>query len=205
MNIAKNVTFAVRIPFERGTKSDASAWAGRNLPVEDTLLVKVTTDRGLQGLSEPFGLRGVPSAGLAVDELPVEKLDKHEALTRLHRPERPTKLPSDTSSNQSDVRIRSFVLAFVGMLCATFIGFVSEIRPLSPNSPDHGYDEALGARTSSLSSANFPMNSSDDDAAIVGGTMGSPDRPAVRATVGCVDASSTANLHAKTIGGDHVD
>jgi hypothetical protein len=97
------------------------------------------------------------------------------------------------------------VLAFVGMLCATLIGFVSEIRPLDQNSPDHGYDEALGTQTSSLSSANFPRNSPDDGAAIVRGAKGGPDRRGVRATVGCVDAPSTANFHANTIGGGHVD
>src|SRR5208282_5187978 len=137
--------------------------------------------------------------------LPGEKLHQDEALARLHRQERSTKLPSDTPSNRSDVRVRSFVLAFVGMLCATFIGFVSEIRPLDPNSPDRVYDEAPGTQTSSLSSADFPMNSSDDGAAIVRGEKGGPDGRRVRATVGCVDALSTANLHAKTIGGDHVD
>lgn len=62
--------------------------------------------------------------------LPEERIQQHEALVRLQRQERPRKLPSYALSNRSDVRVRSLVPAFVGMLCATFIGFASEIRPL---------------------------------------------------------------------------
>ena len=46
--------------------------------------------------------------------------------------------------------VGSFVLAFVGMLCATFIGFESEMRPLAPDLPDRGYDEALETQTYSV-------------------------------------------------------
>jgi L-alanine-DL-glutamate epimerase-like enolase superfamily enzyme len=69
MIIAKIETFALRIPFKKGFKSDASAWGDRNSPAADSLLVKVTTDQGLEGWGEAFGFRAVASAKLAVDEL----------------------------------------------------------------------------------------------------------------------------------------
>jgi L-alanine-DL-glutamate epimerase-like enolase superfamily enzyme len=59
----------LRIPFKAGSKSDASAWGDRNLPAADSLLVKVTTDSGLEGWGEAFGFRAVASAKLAIDEL----------------------------------------------------------------------------------------------------------------------------------------
>ncbi len=184
MNIAKIETFAVRIPSKQGTQSDASAWGDGHLPAADC---------------------AGASPRLAVDELPAEIARQDGALVRFRRQERPAKLPSEPSSDRSEVRIRSFVLAFVGMLCATFIGFVSEIRPLDPSSPDHGYDEALGTQTSSLSSANFPRNGSDEGAEIFAGAKGGKERLGVRATVGCVDASLNASLCPKTGGGGHVD
>ena len=69
MIIAKIETFALRIPFKKGIKSDTSAWGDRNSPAADSLLVKVTTDQGLEGWGEAFGFRAVASAKLAVDEL----------------------------------------------------------------------------------------------------------------------------------------
>jgi L-alanine-DL-glutamate epimerase-like enolase superfamily enzyme len=62
-------TVPLRIPFKAGTKSDASAWGDSNLPVADSLLVKVTTDQGLVGWGEAFGFRAVSSAKLAIDQL----------------------------------------------------------------------------------------------------------------------------------------
>jgi len=69
MIIAKVETFPVRIPFKSGSKSDAAAWGDKDLPAADSLLVKVTTDQGLEGWGEAFGFRAVTSAKLAVDEL----------------------------------------------------------------------------------------------------------------------------------------
>jgi Mandelate racemase / muconate lactonizing enzyme, N-terminal domain len=60
---------ALRIPFKAGIKSDASAWGDSNLPVADSLLVKVTTDQGLVGWGEAFGFRAVASAKLAIEQL----------------------------------------------------------------------------------------------------------------------------------------
>ena len=69
MIIAKIETFPLQIPFKPGTRAAASAWGGEGLMVADSLLVKVTTDQGLEGWGETFGFRAVPSAKLAIDEL----------------------------------------------------------------------------------------------------------------------------------------
>ncbi|MBV8244127.1 MAG: hypothetical protein JOY75_25380 [Hyphomicrobiales bacterium] len=98
-----------------------------------------------------------------LDGLPPRgRLQQEEVSAPLHRQKGPKDVPLDAPSIQSDVRVRSFALAFVGMVCATAIGFVSEIRPLKPDSADYGYDEALGTETSSLSSANFVSNCPGD-------------------------------------------
>ena len=88
-------------------------------------------------------------------------LQQEEAPAPLHREGRRTNLPLDAPSLQLDPRVRSFALAFVGMLCATVIAFVSEIRSLKQHSPNYGYDEALGTETSPLSTANLLSNCSD--------------------------------------------
>jgi L-alanine-DL-glutamate epimerase-like enolase superfamily enzyme len=67
--ITKIETFPLRIPFKPGSKSDGAARGDKNLPVADSLLVKVTTDQALVGWGETFGFRAVTSAKLAIDEL----------------------------------------------------------------------------------------------------------------------------------------
>ena len=69
MIITSIETFPLRIPFKAASKSDASAWGDSNLPAADSLLVKVTADKGLEGWGEAFGFRAVASTKLAVDEL----------------------------------------------------------------------------------------------------------------------------------------
>ena len=69
MIITKIETFPLRIPFKPDSKSDAAAWGDKNLQAADSLLVKVTTDQGLEGWGETFGFRAVASAKLAIDEL----------------------------------------------------------------------------------------------------------------------------------------
>jgi L-alanine-DL-glutamate epimerase-like enolase superfamily enzyme len=69
MIIAKIETLPLRIPFKSGAGAAASAWGDKGLPAADSLLVKVTTDRGLEGWGETFGFRAVSSAKLAIDEL----------------------------------------------------------------------------------------------------------------------------------------
>jgi hypothetical protein len=141
--------------------------------------------------------RGIPN-----DQIEITALQKIPvARRRLIR----ARLVDDAPMDTSEIRLRSFALAVVGMLCATVIGFVSEIRPLNPNSPDYGYDEALGTQTSSLSSASFLSNSDDDGAAIPGASKDGLDRLGVSAIVAHVAASSAAKLHAKAIGGNHVE
>lgn len=69
MLIAKVEPFPVRIPFKRGSRSAPAAWGDKDLPAADSLLVKVTTDQGLEGWGEAFGFRAVTSAKLAIEEL----------------------------------------------------------------------------------------------------------------------------------------
>ena len=69
MIIAKVETFPLRIPFKPGSRSDAAAWGDKDLPAADSLLVKVTTDEGLEGWGEAFGFKAATSVRLAVDEL----------------------------------------------------------------------------------------------------------------------------------------
>jgi len=69
MKIAKIETFPLRIPFKPGTVSADAVWGDKNQPTADSLLVKVTTENGIEGWGEAFGFRAVRSAKLAVDEL----------------------------------------------------------------------------------------------------------------------------------------
>ncbi len=185
-------TFAARIPFKEGIPSDASTAGNPNFAAAVSRFATDATDQSLQDLGEASGFSAAAAGGLRAGGL-----RQGEAPVRAPRQERP-------SSDRSDVRIGSFVLASIGMLCAAFLGFVSEIRPLDPNSPDRGYDEALGNRTLSVSSANFPRDRCDEGAPIFGAAMGGRERTGVRATVGCVDAW-TADLNAKPRGGNHVE
>jgi hypothetical protein len=59
MIVIRIKSFPLHIPFKAGSKSDASAWGDRNLPAVDSLLVKVTTDEGLEGWAGRFAF--VPS------------------------------------------------------------------------------------------------------------------------------------------------
>ena len=80
-----------------------------------------------------------------VGELPTRgRLQQEETPAPLHRQKGRTDLRLHPPWVQADVRVKSFALAFVSMLCATVIGFVSEIRPLKSDLPDYGYNEALG-------------------------------------------------------------
>jgi len=49
MIIAKIGTFPLRIPVKSGSKSNAAACGDKDLPAADSLLVKMTTDEGLEG------------------------------------------------------------------------------------------------------------------------------------------------------------
>ena len=69
MIIAKIETFPLRIPFKPGIQAAASPWGDKNLPTADYLLVKVTTDQGVEGWGETFGFSAVSSAKLSIDEL----------------------------------------------------------------------------------------------------------------------------------------
>ena len=69
MIIAKMETFPLSIPFKPDTRAAASAWGDKGLPGAYSLLIKVTTDRGLEGGERLFGFRAVRSAKLAIEEL----------------------------------------------------------------------------------------------------------------------------------------
>ena len=120
-----------------------------------------------------------------------------------HAPRRPASETSGTAGDPKHHPVGSFVLAFVGMLCATFIGFVSEMRPLTPDLPNRGYDEALGTQTYSVPSVTIPAKGSDGGA-IAGRLRRGPKTAATEAAVACVAVSATANLQ-RTAGGDHVE
>jgi L-alanine-DL-glutamate epimerase-like enolase superfamily enzyme len=66
--VATIETIPLRIPFKTGGHADAYLW-GDKLTAEDSLLVKVTTNTGVEGWGEAFGFGAVASAKLAVDEL----------------------------------------------------------------------------------------------------------------------------------------
>jgi L-alanine-DL-glutamate epimerase-like enolase superfamily enzyme len=67
--IDKIETFPLRIPFRAGSRAAASDWLDEGAPAADSLLVKVTTDDGVEGWGETFGFRAVSSAKLAIEEL----------------------------------------------------------------------------------------------------------------------------------------
>ena len=54
MIIAKIDTFPLRIPFKPDTQTAASAWGDKGLLVADSLLVRITTDQGLEGWGETY-------------------------------------------------------------------------------------------------------------------------------------------------------
>jgi hypothetical protein len=126
--------------------------------------------------------------------VPGDRLQQEEAPGRLHRQGRPTDVAPNAAPIRSDVWVRLFAFAFVGLLCAAVIGFVSEIRPLKPDKPDYGYDEALGTETSSLSSANFVSNCSGDSPATAGASKDGLDGRGVSAIAAHAAESPTANF-----------
>ena len=90
--------------------------------------------------------------------------------------------------------MKSFALAFVSMLCATVIGFVSEIRPLEPDSPDYGYDEALGPESSFLSRARLQSNCSGASQGTAEAFSGGSDRLRISAMAAHAAALPTASV-----------
>ncbi|MBV8576501.1 MAG: hypothetical protein JOZ58_15905 [Acetobacteraceae bacterium] len=112
---------------------------------------------------------------------PGERLQQEEAPARRDRQEGLPEITFDAPSVQSDVRVTWFALAFVGFLCTMFIAFVSEIGPLRLLSSEYGYDEAVGTKTSSLSSANFLTSCVDDSPRTDGVSKDGLDRLGVSA------------------------
>ena len=106
---------------------------------------------------------------------PRGRLQQEETPAPLHRQKGRTDLRLHPPWVLADVRVKSFALAFLSMLCATVIGFVSEIRPVKSDSPDDGCDEALGTETSFLSRARLHSNCSGSQGAAEA-SNGGPDR-----------------------------
>ena len=103
-------------------------------------------------------------------------------------------VPLDSPWVQADARVKPFALAFVSMLCATVIGFVSEIRPLKSASPDYGYDEALGTETSFLSRARLQSNCSRASQGAVEASNGGSDRLRISAMAAHAAALPNASV-----------
>jgi hypothetical protein len=118
---------------------------------------------------------------------PIE-LQQQEARAPLHSQ------AHNAPSLQSGVRVRAVALAFIGMLCATVISFVSEIRSLKQHSSNYGYDEALGTESSSLSGANFLSNCSNDSRATVRASKDGLDGLGVSAIAAHPVGSPTASF-----------
>jgi len=69
MIISRIETFPLRIPFRAGARPGASPTTLGHPPAVDSLLVRVTTDDGLEGWGEAFGFEATPLASRAVLEL----------------------------------------------------------------------------------------------------------------------------------------
>jgi len=144
--------------------------------------------------ARPAGVSTIDPADID-ERSPRERLQQEEAPAPRHWQERPTDVSLDAPSNRSEVRVRLFAFAFVALLCAMVVGFASEIRPLRLDSPDHGYDEALGTQTSSQSNANFLSNCSDAAPATAARRSNDGlDKLGVGAIAAHAAASATANF-----------
>ena len=69
MIIAAIEAIPLRIPFRAGARSDAGVWGDRGMPAAESLLVKVTTDDGVTGWGEAFGLRAVAAVKAALETM----------------------------------------------------------------------------------------------------------------------------------------
>lgn len=68
-NIVAIDAIPLRIPFSAGGRPDAGPWGARGMKAVDALIVKVTTEQGLTGWGESFGLTAVPAVKAAIDHL----------------------------------------------------------------------------------------------------------------------------------------
>ena len=150
----------------------------------------------------PFGV--FTSDGADLDALlPGVRLPEARAL--LHRRQRPKDVIHHAGPDGLALRISSFAFLFVGLLCAAAIAFAFEMRPIDPNSPDYGYDEALVTQMSRPLSAEFLSNCSDHEAGITGRSKDGFDRLGISTIVARGAPSSAANLQATARGVYHVE
>jgi hypothetical protein len=104
-----------------------------------------------------------------------------------------------TRSDTPEIRVWSFAIGFVGLLCAMAIEFVSASRLPAPNSVDYGYDERLEA------GSKTELSCSDKGAATVGAAMDNLDDLRASAVVARDGPQSTAKLQTEAIGDHHVE
>ena len=69
MLIVKIETVVLHIPIRAGARTDEAVWGGRDLPVAESVLVKVVTDEGIEGWGEAFGFRTASLVKAAMDEV----------------------------------------------------------------------------------------------------------------------------------------
>ena len=69
MLIVKIETVVLHIPIRAGARTDEAVWGGRDLPVAESVLVKVVTDDGIEGWGEAFGFRTASLVKAAMDEV----------------------------------------------------------------------------------------------------------------------------------------
>jgi L-alanine-DL-glutamate epimerase-like enolase superfamily enzyme len=69
MTIAAIETIRLTIPYSPGRRSAGSVWGAAGSPTVDSLLVKVTTDQGVEGWGEAFGFQAAPVTQRAIDAL----------------------------------------------------------------------------------------------------------------------------------------
>ena len=69
MKIASIESIQLRIPVTGGRRLEVGSWGGAGVPTLDALIVKVTTDTGVVGWGETFGLAGIRTAKVAIDSL----------------------------------------------------------------------------------------------------------------------------------------
>ena len=69
MIIATIEAIPLRIPFRAESCSDAGVWGDRGMAAAESLLVKVTTDDGVTGWGEAFGLRATAAVKVALETM----------------------------------------------------------------------------------------------------------------------------------------
>jgi len=127
MIIAKIDIFPLRIPFKSGSTSDAAAWGDKGLPAADSLLVRVTTDEGLEGWDEAFGFQGSVVGKIG---------DRGTHRAALHWPGRNANRSSHARIAEETARFRARRTVW-SMACRRWTSLSGISRARSANAPVH--------------------------------------------------------------------